>query len=147
MNRFAAALSQHPLPAHAVGEVAGQILDQLEGDDPDLVVCFASPHVVGALDDVIHALNSLLTPHVMIGTTASGVIAGTHEVEEGVGFAAFAACLGLCPPTPDPRSDGSRNCRRRNHRVNERFAANAIPLRRGHGRIRQVACQFWSRRG
>lgn len=93
MNRFAAALSQHTLPAHAVGEVAGQILDQLEGDDPDLVVCFASPHFVGALDDAIHALNSLLTPHVMIGTTASGVIAGTREAEEGAGFAAFAACL------------------------------------------------------
>lgn len=93
MNRFAAALSQHPLPAHAVGEVAGQILDQLEGEDPDFVMCFASPHFVGALDDAIHALNSLLTPHVMIGTTASGVIAGTREAEEGVGFAAFAACL------------------------------------------------------
>jgi len=92
-TRFAAALSQHPLPAHAVGEVAGQLLEQLDGDDPDLVVCFSSPHFVGALDDAVHALRSLLSPRVLLGSTASGVLAGTHEAEDGVGFAAFAACL------------------------------------------------------
>lgn len=93
MNRFAAALSRHPLPAHAVGEVAGHVLDQLSGDDPDLLACFVSPHFVGALDDVVHALHSLLTPRVLFGTTASGVVGGAHEAEDGVGFAVFAACL------------------------------------------------------
>ncbi|MFM8304753.1 MAG: FIST N-terminal domain-containing protein [Actinomycetota bacterium] len=93
VNRYAAALSQHPLPAHAVGEVAGQVLDQLDGDDPDLLVCFASAHLVGALDDVVHALGALLTPRVLLGTTASGVLGGTHEAEDGIGFAVFAACL------------------------------------------------------
>lgn len=102
MNRFAAALSQHPLPAHAVGEVAGQVLDQLGGEDPDLLVCFASAHFVAALDDAVHALQALLTPRVLLGTTASGVLGGSHEVEDGPGFAAFAACLpevGLTPLT------------------------------------------------
>jgi len=93
VNRYAAALSQHPLPAHAVGEVAGQVLDQLGGDDPDLLVCFASSHFVGALDDAVHALHALLTPRVLLGTTASGVLGGSHEAEDGVGFAVFAACL------------------------------------------------------
>ena len=93
MNRFAAGLSQHPLPAHAVGEVAGQVLDQLDGDDPDLLLCFASPHFVGALDDAVHALHALLTPRVLLGTTASGVLGGSHEAEDGVGFAVFAACI------------------------------------------------------
>ena len=93
MNRFAAALSQHPLPAHAVGEVAGQVLDQLGGDDPDLLLCFATPHFVGALDDAVHALHALLTPRVLLGSTASGVLGGSHEAEDGVGFAVFAACL------------------------------------------------------
>jgi small ligand-binding sensory domain FIST len=92
-SRFAAALSQHPLPAHAVGEVAGQVLDQLGGVDPDLLVCFASAHFVGALDDAVHALDALLTPRVLVGSTASGVLAGGHEAEDGVGFAVFAACL------------------------------------------------------
>src|SRR5215211_1142684 len=80
----------HPLPAHAVGEVAGQILDQMAGDDPDVIVLFVSPHFIGALDDTLHALQSLLTPRVLVGTTAGGVIGGTHEAEDGVGFAAFA---------------------------------------------------------
>jgi small ligand-binding sensory domain FIST len=93
MNRFAAALSRHPLPAHAVGEVAGQVLDQLSGDDPDLLVCFASPHFVGVLDDAVHALRSLLAPRVLVGATASGVVGGGHEAEDGVGLAVFAACL------------------------------------------------------
>lgn len=93
MNRYAAALSQHPLPAHAVGEVAGQVLDQLGGDDPDLLVCFASSHFVGALDDAVHALHALLTPRVLLGTTASGVLGGSHEAEDGVGLAVFAACV------------------------------------------------------
>ncbi len=91
--RHAAALSTHPLPAHAVGEVAGQVLDALGGDDPDLLVCFVSPHLVGALDDALHALHALLSPRVLVGTSASGVLAGTHEVEDGPGVAVFAAVL------------------------------------------------------
>lgn len=90
---FAAALSAHPLPAHAVGEVAGQVLDQLGGHDPDLVLCFASFHLAGALGDAVHALGSLLSPRVLVGATAGGLIAGTHEAEQGVGVAVFAARL------------------------------------------------------
>lgn len=109
-DRFAAALSRHPLPAHAVGEVAGQILDQLGGHDPDLLVCFATPHFVGVLDDAVHALDALVSPRVLLGTTASGVLGGASEAEDGVGFAVFAACLpGVdlepvalrCEDTPD----------------------------------------------
>jgi len=91
--RYASALSTHPLPAHAVGEVAGQVLDALGGDDPDVLVCFVSPHLVGALDDALHALHALLGPRVLLGATASGVLAGTQEVEDGPGVAVFAAVL------------------------------------------------------
>ena len=56
MSRYAAALSQHPVPAHAVGEVAGSLLEQLDGEPPDLLVYFASPHLVGALDDMSSAV-------------------------------------------------------------------------------------------
>ena len=58
MNRYAAALSQHPIPAHAVGEVAGSVLEQLDGEPPDLVVYFVSPHFVGAFDDMTAALRA-----------------------------------------------------------------------------------------
>ena len=99
-GRYAAALSQHPVPAHAVGETAGQILDQLDGDDPDLVFCFASPHFVGVFDDVAHALRQLLTPKVFLGGTAVSIIGGAHEIEDEPALSVFAAVLPDAVLTP-----------------------------------------------
>jgi small ligand-binding sensory domain FIST len=93
VNRFAAGLSEHPVPAHAVGEVAGEIMESLGGDDPDLVMCFASPHFVGALDDVAFALGNLLSARVSIGASAVAVIGGPHEVEHAPAISVFAASL------------------------------------------------------
>lgn len=93
MNRYAAALSRHPLATHAVGEVAGEILDALDGRSPDLLVWFVTPHHVGALEDIRGALGSLLGPSVMIATAASTVIGGGTEVEDGPGLSALAAVL------------------------------------------------------
>ena len=100
MARYAAALSQHPVPAHAVGETAGQIMDELQGDDPDLVVCFASPHFVGAFDDVAHALRQLLGPKVFLGGTAVSIIGGAHEIEDQPALSVFAGVLGDATLTP-----------------------------------------------
>jgi small ligand-binding sensory domain FIST len=100
VGQYAAALSQHPIPAHAVGETAGQILDQLDGDDPDLVFCFVSPHFVGAFDDVAHALRQLLTPKVFLGGTAVSIIGGAHEIEDEPALSVFAAVLPDAVLTP-----------------------------------------------
>ena len=58
MNRYAAAASRHPLATHAVGEVAGEILDTLDGATPDLLVWFMTPHHVGTLDEIHGALRA-----------------------------------------------------------------------------------------
>jgi small ligand-binding sensory domain FIST len=100
MNRYAAALSEHPVPAHAVGEVAGEVLEALGGEDPDLVVVFASPHFVGALDDVTAALASLLSPRVAFGASAIAVIGGDQEVEHGPALSVFAARMADATITP-----------------------------------------------
>jgi small ligand-binding sensory domain FIST len=100
MRRFASALSQHPVPAHAVGETAGAVLEQLDGDDPDLVVCFASPHFVGAFDDLTNAMRNLLDPGVLIGTTVVSVIGDGREIEEDSALSLFAACLPEATLTP-----------------------------------------------
>ena len=34
---FAAALSEHPLPTHAIGEAVGQVLERL-GEEPDALI-------------------------------------------------------------------------------------------------------------
>ncbi|HEX4530101.1 MAG TPA: FIST N-terminal domain-containing protein [Acidimicrobiia bacterium] len=99
-SRFAAALSEHPVASHAVGETAGEIMERFGGDEPDLVVCFASPHFVGAMEDLAFALGNLLEPRVMLGATAVAVAGGPREVEDGPALSVFAASLPDARLTP-----------------------------------------------
>jgi small ligand-binding sensory domain FIST len=94
VNRYAAALSLHPMAFEAVGEAVGEILEQFDGERPDLVVCFASAHHVGAFEDVTGGLRKLLEPDVFIGCTAVGVAGGSVEVENAPGLSVFAARFG-----------------------------------------------------
>jgi small ligand-binding sensory domain FIST len=94
MNTYAAALSLHPVPVEAVGEVAGQVLERFDGERPDLVVCFASPHHVGAFEDIASGLVQLLQPEAFAAVTA-GAVAGTgREVEDAPALSVFAAGFG-----------------------------------------------------
>jgi small ligand-binding sensory domain FIST len=86
---FAAALSEHPVAAHATGEVVGSVLEQL-GDGPDLAVLFVSADHVGAMGDIAVALRAMLNPRTLIGTTAVSVLAGSREVEERPAIALWA---------------------------------------------------------
>ena len=94
VNRYASALSLHPTPVEAVGEVAGEILEQFDGARPDLLVCFASPHHAGAFEDVVGGLRKLLEPEAAIGCTMVGVAGGGIEVENGPGLSVLAATFG-----------------------------------------------------
>jgi len=86
---FAAALSQHPVPAEAVGEVVGSVLDQV-GPGPDVAVLFASPGLAGAMEDIAATVRAILTPGVLVGATASTVIGGGREVDDGPALALWA---------------------------------------------------------
>jgi len=94
VNSYAAALSLHPLAFEAVGEVAGEIIEQFGGERPDLVVCFASPHHVGSFEDLAGGLRKLLEPEVFVGCTAAAVAGGSVEVENSPGLSVFAARFG-----------------------------------------------------
>jgi small ligand-binding sensory domain FIST len=94
VNRYASALSLHPTPVEAVGEVAGEILERFDGTRPDFVVCFASPHHTGAFEDIVGGLQKLLEPEALIGCTMVGVAGGNVEVEDGPGLSVFAATFG-----------------------------------------------------
>ena len=100
MTAFASALSQHPIPAEALGETAGQILEQLGGGGCDLAVCFASTHHVGAFEDIAPALRDVLEPRVLIGGTAVAVVGGSHEVEESPALSVWAARIDAAELTP-----------------------------------------------
>lgn len=86
----ASALSEHPLAAHAVGEVAGSVLEQLS-TSPDVLFVFVDSAHTGAIEDISSALRKLLQPGVMIGTTACGVIDRTTEIEDRHALAVWAA--------------------------------------------------------
>ena len=93
-TRCGAALSRHPTPVEAVGECAGEILDLLDGERPDLLACFASPHYAGAFGDVTGGLRKLLEPDVLIGGVFEGVAGGSTETEGGPALSVFAAGFG-----------------------------------------------------
>jgi small ligand-binding sensory domain FIST len=95
---FAAALSQHPLPTHAVGEVIGHALEQV-GEEPDLVVLFVTAPHAGAMEDMAAAVREVLRPGCLLAASAVSVLAGSEEVEEQPAVSLWAGRLGA-PAVP-----------------------------------------------
>jgi small ligand-binding sensory domain FIST len=95
---FVNALSQHPEPAEATGDVVGRVTEALDAV-PDLAVLFCSADHADALDDIVATIRALLSPRVLIGATAESVVGGEYEVEEGPALTLWAASL---PSVPTP---------------------------------------------
>jgi small ligand-binding sensory domain FIST len=95
---FASALSIHPDPAEATGEVAGRLLEQI-GTGADLAVLFCSPHHVDAIREIAAAVRTLLSPTVLVGATGVAVVGGPREVEDEPAVALWAGRL-AAPPRP-----------------------------------------------
>jgi small ligand-binding sensory domain FIST len=87
-----AALSEHPLATHAVGEVVGEVLEGL-GTGPDLAVLLVGSSHAGALDDIAAAVESLLRPMTLQRSVAPDVLAGGRRSEDGVGIALLAVAV------------------------------------------------------
>ncbi len=90
-NHFAAAISEHPVAAQAVGELAGAVLEQLGGRRPDLLVVFISPHFGGAAEDIGGVLRAVLEPRALIGSTNHAVCGTGREVEGTPAISVWAA--------------------------------------------------------
>jgi small ligand-binding sensory domain FIST len=93
---FASALSEHPDPAEATGEVIGAVLEQL-GTEPDVAAVFASPQHRDAFGDMAAAINRMLRPRVFVGTTAVAVLGGSREVEDAPAIGLWAGRLAARP--------------------------------------------------
>src|SRR3954468_6856958 len=96
---FAAAISEHPITAHAVGEVAGHVLEQL-GSEPDLAMLFLTPPHGGAREDAARAVRSILQPRTLLGCAAVAVAGNSREVEEQPAVTLWAGRLGPVAPVP-----------------------------------------------
>jgi small ligand-binding sensory domain FIST len=93
---FASALSEHPDPAEATGEVIGAALDQL-GTEPDVAAVFASPQHRDVFGDMAAAITRMLRPGVLVGTTAVAVLGGSREVEDAPAIGLWAGRLAARP--------------------------------------------------
>jgi small ligand-binding sensory domain FIST len=91
VSRYAAALSTHPVAFEAVGAVAGEIIEQLDGDRPDLLVCFMSRHHVARFTDIAKGLRALVEPDVLLAATAVSIAGGPREVEDEPALSVWAA--------------------------------------------------------
>ncbi len=87
---FAAALSEHPVAADAVGEVLGRIVE-VGGVEPDLVLVFASSAHVEFLGEISSAIRTVLRPGRLVGSAASAVLACGRESEDVAALAVWAA--------------------------------------------------------
>jgi small ligand-binding sensory domain FIST len=94
---FAAALSEHPLPTHAVGEAIGQVLDGV-GEAPDLAVLFVTAAHAGVLEDMAATVRSTLRPGTLLGCTASSIVGNDREVEQQPGVSLWAGRIGTVDP-------------------------------------------------
>jgi small ligand-binding sensory domain FIST len=97
---FAAALSEHPHPAVATGEVIGQVLEALGDPDspPDLALVFVTPVHAAALDEIASTIRATLAPRALLGCAAVSVLGGGREVERGPGISLWAGRTGPVSP-------------------------------------------------
>jgi small ligand-binding sensory domain FIST len=93
-SAYASALSIHPNSFDAAAECAGDILEQLDGERPDLAVIFASEHHLDTLADLSSGLRKLLEADVVVGSSAVAVAGGRLEIETGPSLSVFAANWG-----------------------------------------------------
>lgn len=90
MAAFGQALSEHPLATHAVGEVVGAVIEQID-QEPDFAVIFVSADHAGAMEDIVFAVRELLRPRTLVGTTGGTVVGGGKEVEQRSAISLWAA--------------------------------------------------------
>jgi small ligand-binding sensory domain FIST len=96
---YAAALSEHPITAHAVGEVIGAVMEQRGGQtEPELALVFVSPPHAGALEDAAAAVRDVLRPRTLLGCAAGTVVGGDREVEDEPAVSLWVGDTGRVEP-------------------------------------------------
>jgi small ligand-binding sensory domain FIST len=97
VSRYAAAVSEHPVAASAVGEVVGQVLEQLDGP-ADLACLFVGEAHRGSILAITSTVRELLAPATLLGCTAETVVGGPQEIERSPAIALWAGRTGPCTP-------------------------------------------------
>jgi small ligand-binding sensory domain FIST len=92
--RIGAGVCVEPDPLAAGLRAAGGAASGLSGKPADVAVVFASGDHLAAPEALLEGVHSALTPGVLIGCGAGGVLGEGHEHESGTAVAVWAATLG-----------------------------------------------------
>ncbi|NNE72825.1 MAG: hypothetical protein HKN26_04110, partial [Acidimicrobiales bacterium] len=95
VRSYGAAASEHPLATHAIGEVVGDVIEQV-GVEPDLALLFVTAAHVGVIEDMVGVVREVLRPDTLVGVTAVTVIGGGREMEDVPAVALWAGNPGRC---------------------------------------------------
>lgn len=91
--RFASALTTEPQVETAGQQIVAQLLTQMNDLPVDLLLVFVSPHFRVVAGELSKILNDGLSPRILLGNTAEGVISRDQEIEQLTAISAVAACL------------------------------------------------------
>lgn len=91
MTRVGAGLSTAAVTVEAAAAAAEAARDRLEGGRADLAFMFMTPEHLARAHDAVDAVQATLGPRCLIGATASGVIGGEQELEQGPAISVWAA--------------------------------------------------------
>jgi len=97
MPDFGAALSEHPDAVEAIGEVVGEVLEQV-GEAPDLAVLFATAPHGDAFAAMGATVLEAMLPGTLVGASAVSVLGGGREVEEAPAVSLWAGRVGPVVP-------------------------------------------------
>ncbi len=85
-------MSTHPDAAFAVGEIAGDVLEQL-GEAPRVVIVFATVHHAASMRLIVEAFHQLLHPASLIGATASSILGGSLDSDGRPAISVWASTI------------------------------------------------------
>jgi small ligand-binding sensory domain FIST len=76
-----------------VSDLAKDLIDRLDGKNPDFLLAFISPDYKKHFDAIVVELNNLLLPTAFIGCIAGGLIGDGQELEQQSAITLTGACL------------------------------------------------------
>lgn len=90
---YAASLSQLGPTADAVESVCSEVLEQLNGETPDLSFVFVSHHHRGSFHELAEKIQQRLNSKVLLGCAAESVAGGEFEIENEPAMSLWSAVL------------------------------------------------------
>jgi small ligand-binding sensory domain FIST len=125
--KMVTALSSREDPIDAALQVADRIKQQL-GSPPDLLIIFATIHYARRMGMIADTLRDKLSSAHMLGVTASGVMSGATEIEEGPGLSVMACRFPGVQINPFSKGfNGDPSCSSfRSDRCDRRYARDLV---------------------